>query len=53
MDVILSLYVPGMFRGVKKCPHFESVIHRFVLAINAGTNTLMCVYCVLTLNHSK
>ena len=27
-------------RCVKKCPHFECVIHRFVLALNAGTNTL-------------
>ena len=27
-------------RCVKKCPHFECVIHRFVLALNAWTNTL-------------
>ena len=26
-------------RCVKKCPHFKCVIHRFVLALNAGTNT--------------
>ena len=32
-------------RCVKKCPHFEYVIHRFVLALNAGTDTLYtCVY---------
>ena len=38
-------------RCVKKCPYFECVIHRFVLALNAGTNTLYTrVYCVLTLN---
>ena len=38
-------------RCVKKCPHFECVIHRFVLALNAWTNTLYtCVYCVLALN---
>ena len=51
MDVILSLYVPGMFRDVwKKCPHFEFVIHRFVLALNAGTNTLYTrVYSVSSL----
>ena len=51
MDVILSLYVPGMFRGVwKKCLHFECVIHRFVLALNAGTNTLYTrVYIVSSL----
>ena len=51
MDVILSLYVPGMFRDVwKKCPHFECVIHRFVLALNAGTNKLYtCVYIVSSL----
>ena len=24
-------------RCVKKCPHFECVIHRFVLALYAGT----------------
>ena len=41
MDVILYLYVPGMFSDVwKKCPHFVYVIHRFVLALNAGTDTL-------------
>ena len=52
MDVILSLYVPGMFRDVwkKKCPHFECVIHRFVLALNAGTDTLYTrVYSVSSL----
>ena len=27
-------------RCVKKCPHFKCVIHRFVLALNAGTITL-------------
>ena len=27
---------------VKKCPHFECVIHRFVLALNAGTNVFEC-----------
>ena len=26
-------------RCVKKCPNFECVIHRFVLALNAGKNT--------------
>ena len=37
-------------RCVKKCPHFECVIHRFVLALNAGTNTLYTrVYIVSSL----
>ena len=37
-------------RCVKKCPHFECVIHRYVLALNAGTNTLYtCVYIVSSL----
>ena len=37
-------------RCVKKCPHFECVIHRFVLALNAGTNTLYTrVYSVSSL----
>ena len=37
-------------RCVKKCPHFECVIHRFVLALNAGTNTLYThVYSVPSL----
>ena len=37
-------------RCVKKCPHFECVIHRFVLALNAGTNTLYTrVYSVFSL----
>ena len=50
-DVILSLYVPGMFRHVwKKCPHFECVIHRFVLVLNAGTDTIYTrVYSVSSL----
>ena len=34
----------------EKCPHFECVIHRFVLALNAGTNTLYTrVYIVSSL----
>ena len=37
-------------RCVKKCPHFQCVIHRFVLALNAGTNTLYTrVYIVSSL----
>ena len=37
-------------RCVKKCPHFECVIHRFVLALNAGTDTLYTrVYSVSSL----
>ena len=37
-------------RCVKKCPHFECVIHRFVLALNAGANTLYTrVYIVSSL----
>ena len=37
-------------RCVKKCPNFECVIHRFVLALNAGTNTLYTrVYIVSSL----
>ena len=37
-------------RCVKKCPHFECVIHRFVLALNAGMNTLYTrVYIVSSL----
>ena len=37
-------------RCVKKCPHFECVIHRFVLALNAWTNTLYTrVYIVSSL----
>ena len=37
-------------RCVKKCPHFECVIHRFVLALNARTNTLYTrVYIVSSL----
>ena len=37
-------------RCVKKYPHFECVIHRFVLALNAGTNTLYTrVYIVSSL----
>ena len=37
-------------RCVKKCPHFECVIHRFVLALNAGTDTLYAhVYSVSSL----
>ena len=37
-------------RCVKQCPHFECVIHRFVLALNAGTNTLYTrVYSVSSL----
>ena len=37
-------------RCVKKCPHFECVIHRFVLTLNAGTNTLYTrVYSVSSL----
>ena len=37
-------------RCVKKCPHFECVMHRFVLALNAGTNTLYTrVYIVSSL----
>ena len=31
----------GVQRCVKNFPHFECVIHRFVLALNDGTNTLM------------
>ena len=35
---------------VKKCPDFECVIHRFVLALNARTNTLYTrVYIVSSL----
>ena len=37
-------------RCVKKYPHFECVIHRFVLALNAETNTLYTrVYIVSSL----
>ena len=37
-------------RCVKKCPHFECVIHRFVLALNAWMNTLYTrVYIVSSL----
>ena len=37
-------------RCVKKCPHFECVIHRFVLVLNAWTNTLYTrVYIVSSL----
>ena len=37
-------------RCVKKCPHFECVIHRFVLSLNAGTDTLYThVYSVSSL----
>ena len=37
-------------RCVKKCPHFECVIHRFVHALNAGTDTLYTrVYSVSSL----
>ena len=37
-------------RCVKKCPHFECVIHRFVLALNAWTSTLYTrVYIVSSL----
>ena len=37
-------------RCVEKCPHFECVIHRFVLALNAGMNTLYThVYIVSSL----
>ena len=46
------LFVRAMHvqRCVKKCPHFECVIHRFVLALNAGTDTLYTrVYSVSSL----
>ena len=36
----LFVHARHVQRCVKKCPHFECVIHRFVLALNAGTNTL-------------
>ena len=37
-------------RCVKKCPHLECLIHRFVLALNAGTDTLYTrVYSVSSL----
>ena len=37
-------------RCVKKCPHFECVIHIFVLVLNAWTNTLYTrVYIVSSL----
>ena len=42
----------GVQRCVKKCPHFKCVtsIHRFVLALNAWTNTLYTrVYIVSSL----
>ena len=36
-------------RCVKKCPHFECVIHRFVLALNAWTNTLYTLVYIVSL----
>ena len=46
----LFVHARHVQRCVKKCPHFECVIHRFVLALNAGTNTLYTrVYIVSSL----
>ena len=52
MDVILSLYVPGMFRGVWKMSSlwmcYTQICPRFECRDEHTIHT--CVYCVLTLN---